>query len=263
MVRALHLVQVTDTHLFAEPTGKLLGLITADSFQAVWRAVQAIEPAPDLILLTGDLAQDHKAKTYQYLRSLTASIKTPIYWLPGNHDQPALMAKELSSTPFNGAKVFQTGGWQFILLSTHVSGQVQGHLSDETLADLKTQLQQVPNHPTLIALHHPPFLVGSQWLDGSRLENPEALFEVLEAFPQVKLVLFGHIHQEFQQVQQGITYLGTPSTCIQFLPKSQEFGLESVGPGFRQIWLYPDGAWETQVTRVNFSTLVDAAATGY
>lgn len=263
MVRALHLVQVTDTHLFAEPTGRLLGLVTADSFQAVWSAIQAMEPAPDLILLTGDLAQDHKPKTYQYLRSLTASLPTPMYWLPGNHDQPALMAQELSQPPFNGAKGFQAGGWQFILLSSHVPGHVHGHLSQDTLTDLSTQLQLNPRQPTLIALHHPPFCVGSHWLDGSRLDNPEDLFAVLESFPQVKLVLFGHIHQEFHQQRQGITYLGTPSTCIQFLPGSKEFGLDSVGPGFRKVWLYPDGAWSTTVTRVNFVTLVDGAAKGY
>ncbi|MDS3859317.1 3',5'-cyclic-AMP phosphodiesterase [Thermosynechococcaceae cyanobacterium BACA0444] len=263
MVRALHLVQVSDTHLFAEPTGKLLGLVTADSFQSVLSTVQALAPAPDLLILTGDLAQDHQAKTYQYLRTLMASLTTPIYWLAGNHDQPELMVQELSHPPFNGIKAFQAGGWQFILLSSHLPGHVHGHLSQETLTDLSTQLQQASDRPTLVALHHPPFLVGSQWLDGSRLDNPEDLFAVLALFPQVKLVLFGHIHQEFQQERQGITYLGTPSTCIQFLPASQEFGLEPVGPGFRQVWLYPDGAWETKVTRVDFSTQVDATATGY
>ncbi|AFY59613.1 3',5'-cyclic-AMP phosphodiesterase [Synechococcus sp. PCC 6312] len=263
MVRALHLVQVTDTHLFAEPTGKLLGLVTADSFQSVLTAVQALDPSPEILMLTGDLAQDHQAKTYQYLRSLTASLTTPIYWLPGNHDQPELMVRELNHPPFNATKAFQARGWQFILLSSHLPGHVHGHLSEETLANLTQQLQRSPNSPTLVALHHPPFRVGSQWLDGSRLDNPEDLFAVLEAFPQVKLVLFGHIHQEFQQERQGITYLGTPSTCIQFLPASQDFGLEPVGPGFRQVWLYPDGAWTTKVTRVNFSTLVDPAATGY
>ncbi len=263
MSEALHIVQLSDLHLFTEPTGKLLGLVTSDSFQATLSAVKAITPAPDFLLLTGDIAQDHKPTTYDYLRQLLGPVNRPTYWIPGNHDEPAIMNQRLGQPPFDIAKTIQAGGWQFILLDSHVRGQVHGELSPETLQHLDTQLAQGSPLPTLIALHHPPFLVGSKWLDGSRLQNPEALFAVLDRYPHVKLVIFGHIHQEFQHQRQNVTYLGTPSTCIQFLPQSQEFGLEPIGPGFRQLWLYPDGAWQTSVKRVKFQTLVDAAATGY
>ena len=114
-----------------------------------------------------------------------------------------------------------------------------------------------------MALHHPPFLVNSEWLDSSTLQNPEELFAVLARYPQVKLVLFGHIHQEFDREFKGIRYLGSPSTCIQFKPKSEKFGLDVVEPGFRLLKLYPDGKVETQVERVEFAGPVDLAAKGY
>ncbi len=263
MSKALHLVQVSDTHLFADPSGKLLGLVTSDSFQATLAAVKALEPPPDLILLTGDLAQDHKAKTYIYLRHLLAPLNIPIHWIPGNHDEPTLMDELLRQPPFYTGKIIQSKGWQIILLDSHVHGQVHGLLTPESLAALDQQLTTAPKIPTLLALHHPPFTVGAKWLDSSRLQNPDDLFTVIDRHDQIRLVIFGHIHQEFQHQRHRVTYLGTPSTCIQFLPRSQEFGLEPVGPGFRQLWLYPDGAWQTQVNRINFQTLVDAAATGY
>jgi Icc protein len=95
------------------------------------------------------------------------------------------------------------------------------------------------------------------------LQNSEDLFAVLDRHPQVKLVIFGHIHQNFQQQRQDVEYLGTPSTCVQFEPQSSNFSLDNMQPGFRLLDLYPDGTWKTQVERVVYGHQLDLAATGY
>ena len=117
--------------------------------------------------------------------------------------------------------------------------------------------------PTVIALHHPPFHVNSDWLDTSTLQNPEELFAVLERHSQVQLVLFGHIHQEFNHQRHGVHYLGTPSTSIQFEPQSSKFSLDHKYPGFRLLNLYADGTWETWIERVAHAYQLNLAATGY
>jgi Icc protein len=115
----------------------------------------------------------------------------------------------------------------------------------------------------VVSLHHPPFKVCSRWLDDSTLQNPGALFAVLDRYPNVKLVLFGHIHQVFSQQRKHIHYLGTPSTSIQFQPHSSNFALDQEAPGFRVLRLYPDGTWWTIVERVNYAHQPDLAAMGY
>jgi Icc protein len=144
-----------------------------------------------------------------------------------------------------------------------VPGKVQGELSLESLEWLDDQLQLTAATPTLIGLHHPPLLVGSKWLDTSALQNPENFFAVIDRYPQVKLVIFGHIHQEFECQRRGVYYLSAPSTCIQFAPHSQDFSLDRAQPGFRLFALYPDGRFETKVERVNFSYQLDLSVRGY
>lgn len=257
------IAQITDTHLLASPQGKLLGLPTEESLAAVIEEVKQLTPQPDRVLLTGDLSQDETLESYERLYRQIKKLNLPSHWIPGNHDQPHLMEKILSLPPTSSEKSFFLGQWQFVLLNSAVPGRVYGHLTEETLYWLETQLEQGKDYHSLVALHHPPFLVDSHWIDKSRLQNPEALFKVLDRYPQVRLVLFGHIHQEFDRDRAGVRYIGSPSSSVQFKPNCQEFTLDELQPGFRLIWLYEDGSYQTEVKRVQFSYSVDFAAQGY
>ena len=259
----LLIAQVTDIHLFANENQQLLNLSTIQSFQAVIERLQRLRPQPDLLLLTGDLSQDGTPESYEHVQNLLSPLGTPIYWLPGNHDCLSVMQQILNSAPVSPRKVFNRGSWNFILINSGVAGCVHGELSPETLDWLDFRLRIVEQHPTLVALHHPPFSVNSNWLDASTLKNPEELFAVLDCHPQIKLVLFGHIHQEFNRQRNGVHYLGSPSTCIQFEPQSSNFSLDHEKPGFRLLKLYPDGRWETRIERVAYAHQLDLAATGY
>ena len=244
----LLVAQITDTHLFANPNQEMLGTATAKSFQAVLERVKRLEPQPDLLLLTGDLSQDETPESYQYLQTLLSPLSIPTYWIPGNHDSLAIAQQVLTQKPVLPHKSFQLGGWQFILLNSAVPGCVDGELSSPSLEWLEQQLQLAGN-PTLISLHHPPLAISSDWMDKIGLQNPKDLFAVVDHHPQVRLVIFGHIHQEFEGERQGVHYLGSPSTCVQFVPQNRELVLEQSLPGFRLLRLYPNGTWETQVER--------------
>jgi Icc protein len=259
----LRIAQITDIHLFADPNQCLLGLQTTASFQPILQQLEALDPQPDLLLLTGDLSQDSTTASYEMLSAWLTPLGIPTYWVPGNHDCPTTMAQVLNQAPFFSEKSFRLGEWQFLLLSSYVPGCVHGYISPEDLDWLDQQLTTAAAFPTLLAFHHPPFLVGSTWMNDIGLLNAEELFAVCDRHPQIKLVLFGHIHQEFHCSRNGIHYLGTPSTCIQFKPKSAKFSLDEQQPGFRQIALYPDGSWNTQVQRIAYLGQPDLAAIGY
>ncbi|GAB4134111.1 MAG: 3',5'-cyclic-AMP phosphodiesterase [Cyanobacteria bacterium J069] len=260
----LHLVQLTDTHLFANEQGEMKGWQTARSLQAVLQAVAQLQPRPDLLLLTGDLSQDETEESYRLLLRLIAPLNIPAVWLPGNHDQAiAPMERVLSVFPASTQKCLQLGGWNLVLLDSSQFNQVSGWLADDSLAWLDQQLCQFADLPTLVALHHPPLAIGSAWMDAIGLQNREALLATLDRHPQVKLVVFGHIHQAFEQERQGVRYWGTPSTCVQFSPNVDEFAIDSAQqPGFRQITLYLDGGYDTQVVRVAVAASSDAVPSG-
>lgn len=250
----LLVAQVTDTHLFAGVDQQLLGLPTNASFQAVLEQLSQLQPRPDILLLTGDLSHDESAESYQRLQDLLSPLEILTYWLPGNHDSLPVMQQVLRQFPISSEKAFQAGEWHFLLLSSWVPGCVHGQLDPESLEWLNLQLQLVDDQPTLIGLHHPPCSVNSDWLDQIGLQNPAEFFAIVERYPQVKLVVFGHIHQAFDCYRRGVRYLGSPSTCVQFAPASVEFLPDQAQPGFRLLTLFPDGTCETQIERVNTST---------
>lgn len=249
----LLVAQITDTHLFADPNQEKKGIVTAKSLQSVIERVEQLQPQPDLLLLTGDLSQDETPESYQHLYNGLSPLSIPTYWIPGNHDDLSLMEQHLAQEPFFPHKSFQLGGWQFILLNSAIPSCVYGELSSQSLEWLEHQLQKANNSPTLIATHHPPLFVNSDWIDNISLQNPDNLLAILERYPQVQLVIFGHIHQDFSRERQRIHYFGTPSTGVQFSPNLQEFQIDSLPPGFRLFNLYPDGTWETKVERVVYA----------
>ncbi|GAB1540992.1 3',5'-cyclic-AMP phosphodiesterase [Scytonema sp. NUACC21] len=257
------IAQVSDMHLFADENERLLGMPTTLSFQAAIQQLKKLQSELDLLLLTGDLSGDGSLESYETVQNLLRPLEVPTYWLPGNHDCAMAMEQVLNLGLVSRRKSFERGGWNFVLLNSTVPGCVHGYLPAGTLDWLDLQLKMIAHKPTLLALHHPPFQVNSYWLDTSTLQNSQELFAVLDRHPQVKLVLFGHIHQEFHQQRKEVHYLGTPSTSIQFAPGSTKFALDQKPPGFRLLKLYPDGTWESSVERFPFSYKLDLAATGY
>ncbi|WP_332979778.1 3',5'-cyclic-AMP phosphodiesterase [Microcoleus sp. A003_D6] len=246
----LLVAQITDTHLFAELDREWKGLSTARTLQAVLDRLQQIRPQPDLLLLTGDLSQDETPESYELLASLISSLKIPAYWIPGNHDNVLVMQQILDKPPISPEKSWKEGNWQFLLLSSVEAGCDGGRLSPESLDWLDSELQQTGDRPVMIALHHHPLPIDCEIMDGMMLHNADEFLAIVDRYPQIKIVLCGHIHQEFQQQRGSVTYLGTPSTCIQLLPKSHPIILDEIPPGFRLLELAIDGTWNTRVERV-------------
>ncbi len=188
--RSVLLVQLSDSHLFADGAGKLLGVDTQDSLQRVIERVLQEQQQIDLILASGDLSQDGSAESYQRFREMTAVIPAPARWFPGNHDEvPAMQAACVDSDLLE--PVIDLGNWRVTLLDSSIPGAVPGYLSEQQLALLERALSEAPDRHHLICLHHHPVSIGCKWMEPIGLRNPDALFAVLERFSQVRAVLWG------------------------------------------------------------------------
>lgn len=260
----LRVLQITDPHLMADPDGALLGVRTRDSLAAVLAQVRADgRESADLVLATGDLAQDATDEAYRVFAEQMAMFSCSVSWIPGNHDHRERLQK---SAEKNGSsqRRFLLGGWQILLLDSSVSGQVHGFLSERELDFLEQSLSEHPSLPTLIALHHHPVSIGTRWMESIGLHNREAFWQVLDRHAQVRCVLWGHIHQELDTRRQQVRLLATPSTCIQFESGARDFSVENKAPGYRWLELYPDGRLETGVRRaLDFRFDLDINSGGY
>lgn len=247
----VRILQITDTHLFAGKDETLLGVNTWASFDAVLQAISASPRQYDLIVATGDLAQDHTVEAYQHFAEGIARLPAPCVWLPGNHDfQPAMFSTLSEAQIANEKHVLIGDSWQIVLLDSQVFGVPHGMLSDYQLEWLETTLAIEPHRHTLVLLHHHPLPSGCTWLDQHSLRNSHMLEAVLQNYPLATTLICGHIHQDLDLNWNGRRLLATPSTCVQFKPHCTSFTIDSEAPGWRWLDLLQDGNVETEVERL-------------
>lgn len=247
----VRILQITDTHLFAGKDETLLGVKTWASFDAVLEAIAASRRPYDLIVATGDLAQDHTVEAYQHFAEGIARLSAPCVWLPGNHDFQPTMFSALAEAKIADEKHVLVGErWQIVLLDSQVFGVPFGELSEFQLEWLDKTLAIYPERHTLVLLHHHPLPSGCTWLDQHSLRNSHMLEAVLQRYPLATTLICGHIHQDLDLNWNGRRVLATPSTCVQFKPHCTSFTIDSETPGWRWLDLHEDGRVVTEVGRL-------------
>ena len=263
--KPLRVVQVSDSHLFSDTEGKLLGLNTQFSLEKVLDLVRSEQPAMDLILATGDLSQDASFNAYVRLNEALSSFDVPIYWIEGNHDKPAPMLKALVDQRDRiGPCSVEVRNWTIVMLDSTIPGEVPGELFDDDLAYLDRALAEAKGDHIMVCLHHHPVPMGCKWLDTQVVASADAFFDVIDRYPKVRVIIWGHVHQEYEGERNGVKMYSVPSTCVQFKPKSDDFAVDKSPPGYRWFDLYPDGRIDTAVSRVEgIEFEIDFSVKGY
>jgi len=249
MSAELRLLQISDPHLSAHADAALRGVVTRAALRNVLQHARAHHETAEAVLLTGDLVNDD-AGGYAAVRELFGALGKPIYCLPGNHDDGASMRRELGQAPFQVGGQVDIGAWRIVMLDSSVPGQAHGRLSERELQRLASALASADERHVLIGLHHHPVRLGSRWLDSVCLQNAEELFALTDRSPAVRAMVWGHVHQQFDSRRKGVRLLAAPSTCVQFLPHSDQFAVDPRPPGYRRLTLRADGSLDTDVVRV-------------
>jgi len=243
----VQLLQLTDTHLYSDAAGEAYGVNTARSLDRVLASVFAGPgPRPDAIVVTGDVSDDLSAGSYLRLREALGNRGAPVHCLPGNHDDPRLMAELLGSDGFRYCGSAELAGWGLVTVDTHLHGEVGGWISGAALDRLDRDLATHRDRPVIVAMHHPPAAIGSAWLDRIGLGNATEFLEVVARHPQVRAVIAGHVHQVFDELRGTVRVMTAPSTCVQFAPGTADFAVDPRPPGYRWLTLYEDGAITTE-----------------
>jgi len=260
----VRLIQITDCHLGPQQSETLLGLNTDQSLEDVLQLIQEAEPRFDHLVCTGDVASAGNVDCYQrFAQSIRRYFPQPLSWLAGNHDSAEIMASQQDALGIQG-RLVTLGEWLLVLLDSSVPGQVYGQLAASELDFLAHVLEMHPDKHTIVSLHHQPVPVGSIWIDQYVVRNADAFFQLIDDHPQVKVITWGHVHQEFQMQRNNVTLVATPSTCVQFKPLCDDFTVDTQMPGYRWFELNSDGSFTTGIARVtNKQYVIDYKSAGY
>ncbi|QLY31698.1 metallophosphoesterase [Nocardia huaxiensis] len=193
---------------------------------------------PDVIIVTGDIADEGETGEYQQARAaLNADV--PVVILPGNHDDRAnmrtvLFGEDASYAPIN--QVHSADGVTLVMLDSSIPGRPEGRLDDETLDFLTAALASAPADETIvIGMHHPPVPVCSTVVDHIRLTNPEPLAAIVAADDRIAAILTGHVHAGLVT-----TFAGKPLIVAPSVSSTIGGEWETAAPGHVPIDFAPD-----------------------
>lgn len=236
--------------MFAAADGELRGVVTADSLQQVLDHYSSGDWRAERVLITGDLIQDGSPEAYERFRDLLLPLNLRMHCVPGNHDVRNLMQAVCVRPPFSYCAKEEIHNWLLLGLDSCISNDAGGEIGLEEIE----RLERIASHSNAshiaIFLHHPPVPLGSTWLDTVRMRNGEELLAKLQAIGKVRLLVFGHVHQPYDAEHNGIRIVGTPSTCRQFEPGSDDFAVDERPPAYRRIILHKDGTTDNELVWV-------------
>jgi Icc protein len=210
------IAQLSDPHFM--PNVRLFGRLDTAGF--LERAVAHLNTLElDVVLITGDLTNDGDEQVYAAFAGIVSGLRAPYFVLTGNHDDRELMRQRFGAgyMPEGGPLTYVIDRFavRLIALDTLVPGETWGRLGPEQLAWLDARLGEMPERPTVVALHHPPFRIGIGHLDWSMLRDADALAAVLGRHRQVERVVCGHVHRSIQCRFAGTLAQTAPSCAHQ------------------------------------------------
>jgi 3',5'-cyclic AMP phosphodiesterase CpdA len=239
------LCQISDTHIKA---GRKLAYGIVDTASMLERCVAQIlklPQQPDAVIATGDLVDYGRPDEYALLRELLAPLTMPLYLLAGNHDERGELRASFPDhqylrqwDPFVQYAINEHP-LRLVALDTVIPMQGGGTLCAERLAWLDRTLKAQPDTPTVVAMHHPPFVTGIGHMDRVSLANVDALAHVIARHPQVERVIAGHLHRPITVRFAGTVASTCPSPAHQValdlaVDAADNYILEP--PGFQLHW---------------------------
>jgi len=250
------IAQISDLHI--KPPG-VLAYGRVDTAKALERCVATLNefsPAPDFVVISGDLADTPAAEEYEHLKRLLAPLKLPFAGIPGNHDSRDMMraafphsAYAFSSGPLN--QKVETGDLDLVLLDSSVAGKPHGELDAVTLQWLDATLASHADRPALLFMHHPPFVAGIWHMDRQNLVNADEFAPIIERHPRVRLIATGHVHRAALTMFAGVlaTICPAPNHAVDLdLGHLREPSFKVEPPAFHLHCWFPDRGFGSVVT---------------
>ena len=248
------IAQISDLHI-KRPGALAYGRVdTAKALERCVATLNELTPAPDFVVISGDLADTPTAEEYEHLKCLLTPLRLPFASVPGNHD-----AREMMRAAFAGSNYahrsgplnqrVEVAGLDLLLLDSSVPGQPHGQLDASTLEWLEAELASTAERPALLFLHHPPFRAGIWHMDRQNLFNADALAAVVQRHPRIQLVATGHVHRAALTMFAGVpaTICPAPNHAVDLdLAELREPSFKVEPPAFHlHVWFPGEGSLVT------------------
>ncbi len=194
------IAHISDTHLALDAPDAEQRM---REFASTIADINALDPAPDVIVHTGDIVHNGREDEYAQAVAILKSTRIPVYVLPGNKDDRAHLRSAFSADGY-----FTTGcdfidyaiedyAVRLIALDTLSPGNGRGDFRAEQAEHLIKLIDAEPKRPIAVFTHHPPFevTVGPDRFHFETIESMARLRDALQRSARVIAVFSGHVHR--------------------------------------------------------------------
>ena len=213
------IAQISDTHILSTASDQPAAQLRADSLR--YSVADINRRQPDAVVFTGDTVQHGRPDEYARLRELLAPLEAPLYLVPGNRDDKAVLRAAFSDFAYIAATdeflhyAVEDYDTRLVGIDSTLAGERKGRFCESRQAWLDATLAAEPDRPTLLFIHHPPFDVGEHYVGGYRVpEESRALQAIVERHPQVIGLLCGHVHWPVEREWAGTRARIMPSIAV-------------------------------------------------
>jgi Icc protein len=220
------LIQISDCHIDDNP--KSMGVDTHSNLKKVINKINTLDF--EKLLISGDLAHNGTLNSYQLLKEILMPLQDNLIIMPGNHDNAKNLNLLFSQNLISN---FSLGNWEIITTNSVQQSKTSGYLTKNALSTLDASLKNTEAKYNIVVLHHPPVPMQSNWDDALSLKNCDEFFSVIDKYPKIKAILWGHAHQEKEFKRGKIRLISCPSTALQFDSEKRI--------GFNRYTLYDNG----------------------
>lgn len=209
------IAQITDVHIGFDRNNPEEANLTR--FRALLARLAEGPNRPDMLLLTGDLTEHGDAPSYARLAEALAGFPLPVWPIPGNHDTRDVFRAAFPHVPTSDGFVqyaVDAGGLRLLMLDTLEEGRHGGAFCERRARWLADALAAEPDRPTLIVLHHPPFVSGIAWMDPDPAEPWIARFAgATRGAGRIVGMVCGHLHRPIVANWHGAPLVVAPSSA--------------------------------------------------
>jgi 3',5'-cyclic AMP phosphodiesterase CpdA len=209
------IAQLTDTHVVAWDTDTELYVDNNARAAMAVAMLDAEVPAPVAVVMTGDLVNDARPEEYAALTELLAPLRMPVLPLPGNHDDRALVRATFSDFDWADCEhlswVQVVDGVRIVGLDSTRPGSHGAEFDTERAEWLASALAAPHEGATLLAMHHPPFITGIEWMDRAGFVGLDVLVEIVSS-SSVDRIICGHMHRPIGASVGGVAAQVSMST---------------------------------------------------
>jgi Icc protein len=194
------IAQVSDTHIALDTPDAERRL---RDFEDAIADINALDPAPDVIVHTGDVVHNGRPDEYAAAAAILAKARAPVFVLVGNKDNRTNLRAAFagggymaSDSDFVGYAI-EDFPVRLIAVDTLNTHSNKGDFCPERGRRLIRMIEAETTKPVAVFAHHPPFEVpvGPDPINFESPEMMERLRRAVQHSGRVAAVISGHVHR--------------------------------------------------------------------